>query len=183
MPSVGRSSPRRIRTSVVLPPPFGPATATNSPSPSSRSTSSSTRWPGRYPNDDAAEARPLATSERLPQRREVRPASRRSSPRRRRAASSAEPLERVENRDLRVRLARDGVASVDETSGSTNTVVASVRSTSSTSSSSSRGLGSASGERPASESCVQAVALREVAERRVARHDHAPARSARDRPR
>ena len=47
VPALGRSSPSTIRTSVVLPPPFGPATATNSPSPSRRSTSSSTRCPGR----------------------------------------------------------------------------------------------------------------------------------------
>ena len=46
-PCVGRSSPSAIRSNVVLPPPFGPAIATNSPCSTRRSTFFSTcgPWP------------------------------------------------------------------------------------------------------------------------------------------
>ena len=44
-PLVGRSRPSASRSSVVLPPPFGPAIATNSPGSTRRSTSASTRGP------------------------------------------------------------------------------------------------------------------------------------------
>ena len=47
VPAVGRSSPSTSRSSVVLPPPFGPAIATNSPAPTASETSSSTRTPAR----------------------------------------------------------------------------------------------------------------------------------------
>ena len=50
-PLSGRSRPSTSRTSVVLPPPFGPATATNSPCSIRRSTSRSTGGPCPYANE------------------------------------------------------------------------------------------------------------------------------------
>ena len=48
VPACGCSRPSRMRSSVVLPPPFGPATATNSPSSTARLTSRSTGGPPGY---------------------------------------------------------------------------------------------------------------------------------------
>ena len=54
-PRVGRSSPSASRSSVVLPPPFGPAIATNSPTATCSSTSSSTGRPLRIREVDVLE--------------------------------------------------------------------------------------------------------------------------------
>src|SRR3982751_1854404 len=45
VPDVGARSPASMRSSVVLPAPFGPKSARHSPASSRRSTPSTTRWP------------------------------------------------------------------------------------------------------------------------------------------
>ena len=54
-PALGRSSPSTSRSSVVLPPPFGPAMATNSPGATASETSSRTRTPAAVAERDAVE--------------------------------------------------------------------------------------------------------------------------------
>ena len=66
----GRASPRTRRTSVVFPPPFGPAIATNSPCSTARSTSLSTGCPGGR-RRRRRRARRLAATQALSKRGKV----------------------------------------------------------------------------------------------------------------
>ena len=175
-PRVGRSSPSASRSSVVLPPPFGPAIATNSPSlDAAGRRRRAPAAPARYAKSTCVELDALAASERLPQRGEV-PAHQRevvvaasapppaSAPRSGRAPPSSRPPRARPSRRASARRAarrtRSSMCVVADEPGERRRASAA--------------LGSDSGSMPGDRDLLQAVARGEIAERRVARDELAP---------
>ena len=167
-------APATSRRSVVLPPPFGPAIATNSPASMPRSTSSQHRRRRAVGERDAAKLDALAAPERLPERGEVLAHDREVVLAAARAPPSVSPSS-GSSTAVAAPVSRATVsASRGETSVSKKTVVAACSRTWPTTRSSSRALGSASGASPVTAICSSPYAARQIAERGVAGDDLVP---------